>query len=610
MKRTLTLLCLASLAAAADRVRDEFTPAPLNTQRIEGPIGDRLRVNAEKRLLEGVDVDALLQGYRKRPGQQTWIGEHIGKFIDAGTTAWAYTGDDRLKQKVDAAVKALLATQLPDGYLGTYLEADRFIDYGSAKLEPNEKMPLWDVWAHKYNMIALLNYYDRTGYKPALEACRRMGDLLVRTYGEGPNQHSIVRNDWHVGMANTSVLGPMVQLYRHTGDTKYLDFCRYIVRAWDAPEGPKLLSTLLNKGTVRQIGNAKAYEMLSNFVGVLDLYRATGDEKYLRAMQNGWDDIVTKRLYITGSSAFPELFQDDNVLRADGRLSEGCVTATWMQINLELLRLTGDPKYADQIERTVYNALLGAQHPTRGTICYFTPLNGTKQYGTVSQGIPGVSCCTSSVPRALVLIPAAAWGALRNGIAINLYVPGTVRIGDVTVVSKTRYPVNGEVELELKTTKPARFPLSLRVPAWCKSFVATAGGKEWTGTPGTYLEIDRVWNNGDRVSIQMDMTTRLVPGAPTYPGYFAIERGPQVLAADERLNEEEVVWIAGISDANLRESTKPLPSYWTGSQSYTVRGYVGNSKLGKKPITLTLVPFSDAGQAWGEYRVWLQGPEM
>ena len=630
------LLCSAALASAAwsaqgaardraaavrpkvpDRVEDRYVPARFDAQEIRGVLGDRLGVNIQKRLIEGVDTEPLLQGYKRRPGQQTWIGEHVAKFIDAATNAWSYSGDERLKQKLDSAVRDLLATQLPDGYLGTYLEPDRFKDFGSAAWEPSAELQLWDVWAHKYNLIGLLNYYGQTGYEPALAACRRVGDLLCRTYGEGPGQRNIARNDWHVGMANTSVLEPMVALYRYTDDSRYLDFCRYIVRAWDDPKGPKIISTLLKSGSVHKVGNAKAYEMMSNFVGLLELYRATREEAFLRPMLIAWSDIVANQLYITGTAAWPEVFPENHMLRADGRVGEGCVTTTWMQINLQLLRLTGETRYADEIERTVYNALLGAQHPTRGLICYFVPLSGVKRYGSVSQGVPGVSCCTSSVPRGLALIPQAAWGERGGGIAVNLYAPGAVRLrgggSEVSLVSTTRFPENGEVTLELKMGKPARFPLSLRVPAWCKDFVVTAGGKRWTGNRGSYLEIDQTWSDSDIVKIQMDLTAQVLRGGPAYLDYVAVQRGPQVLAADERLNREEDLWIAGLAatDARaleLREAKNRLPGRWAGSQAYTVRGYCGNSALGKKPQELVLVPFADAGQTGGEYRVWLQQP--
>jgi DUF1680 family protein len=208
-----------------------------------------------------------------------------------------------------------------------------------------------------------------------------------------------------------------------------------------------------------------------------------------------------------------------------------------------------------------------------------------------------VNCCTSSLPRALALIPSAAWGERRGGIAVNLYVPGTARLrlagGEVTLVSTTHFPADGEVSLELKMAKPARFPLSLRVPAWCKSFVVTAGGKTWTGTRGDYLEIDRTWNNSDTVKIEMDLTTQVIPGGPA--------------------NREVDLWIAGVasSDAGaleLRDAAGKLPERWRGTQAYLIRGYTGNAALGKKPVDLVMAPIADTGQLGGEYRVWLQRP--
>ena len=206
-------------------------------------------------------------------------------------------------------MKELIATQLEDGYLGTYTPQERFIDYGEKGYEPAENLPLWDVWAHKYNLLGLLNYYRRTGFEPALQASRRIGDLLCKTYGDGAGQKSIVRNDWHVGMANTSVLEPMAMLYRYTGDAKYLEFCRYIVRAWDEPKGPKIATTLVPSGHVNEVANAKAYEMTSNLVGLLELHLATGDEAYLRPVLRAWEDIVKNRLYPSGTTSWGELFR-------------------------------------------------------------------------------------------------------------------------------------------------------------------------------------------------------------------------------------------------------------------------------------------------------------
>ena len=603
--------------AIRDGVAPRYTPAPLESQRIDGVLGTRMTVNLERRLLEGVDPEPLLKGYRQRPGQQTWIGEHIAKFIDAATNAWASSRDPRLKAKLDRAVRDLLATQLDDGYLGTYVAVDRFKDYGGREIEPSEKEPLWDAWAHKYNLIALLNYYQRTGDGPALGASRRIGDLLISRYGKG--RTSISHNDWHVGMANTSVLEPMARLYRFTGDPRYLDFCRYIVSAWDEPKAPRILTTLMSSGRVTDVGNAKAYEMTSNFVGLLELYHATSEAAYLQAVLRAWNDIVTNRLYLTGSASWGELYRRDHLLRADGRVGEGCVTTTWMQMNLKLLELTGEAKYADELERTIYNALTAAQHPEAGTICYFVPLDGSKQYGTVSQGVPGVSCCTSSVPRGLTLVPLAAWGVRGNGVAVNLFVPGAARLtlagGEVSVTSVTRFPIDGDVTLTLGVASPVQFPLFVRAPSWSRTIAVTAGGREWTNRRDGYIEVDRTWRDGDTVELRLDLAPKVVSGTPMYPDRVAVLRGPQLLVADEALNPGAQpymsdVWQAGLAtaDVTLRDRSRSLPKAWKGTQAYAVDGYVGNAVLGRSPAELVLVPIADAGQTGGEYRTWLQKP--
>lgn len=359
--------------------------------------------------------------------------------------------------------------------------------------------------------------------------------------------------------------------------------------------------------------------MTSNLVGLLELYRATGDETYLQPVLRAWDDVVRNRLYVTGSASWGELYRDDHHLRADGNVGEGCVTTTWMQMNLELLRLTGEARYAEELERSVYNALLAAQHPETAAICYFVPLEGRKEFGAVSHGIPGVSCCTSSITRGLALLPAIAWGRRGSGIAVNLYVPGRVRLslpgGEVTLLSTTRYPEDGTVTLQVKTARPHRFPLSLRVPAWSRSFTAAVGGEPKAGVPGSYLEIERTWKDGDAVEVRIDLATEVLPGGPAYPNHVGLRRGPQVLAADEAANPGhdqwmDDLWMAGLADPGptLRPAPERLPKGWRGTQAYAVPGYFGNEGLGRRPVELTLVPVADAGQSGRRYRVWLQRP--
>ena len=572
-----------------NKIPDQFVaPVYRGDATLTGYVGDRMRINLEHRLLT-LNLPSILEPYQHRPGKQTWIGEHVGKFIHAAGLTWQYTGNPRLKARMDSAASLLMATQLPDGYLGTYLDKDRWTD--------------WDVWSHKYNLIGLLTYHQLTGDKPALLACRKMGDLLIRTFQD--EKRDLIKAGWHVGMAATSVLEPMVMLYRYTGDRRYLDFCQFVVATWEQPNGPKILSSLLDHGSVYKTANGKAYEMLSNLVGLADLYRMTGDDRYRKACTNAWDDIMAKRHYLTGTSSWGEHFQGDFSLRPDGEVhgdkfesaGEGCVTVTWQQLNLHLLRLTGDTRYADELERITYNSLVGAQSPQDGSVCYFIPMTGRKRFGEVSHGIlPDVSCCASSIPRGIALIPQYIAGSLSGTQAVVWqYVPGVYPIqvrndGQTLPVElrvSTTYPQDGRATITVQFLQPPksspRFALRLRVPDWCSDYRATAGGQTYAGKAGQLLTVDRMWQNGDRVEVTMSLDLRVTADPDKGSEGVIVQRGPQVLAEDDRL-----------------DTVDKLPPGWFGGQFYRLSGKVnGKEKL------LRLVPFAEAGQSQGHYRVVL-----
>jgi DUF1680 family protein len=573
--------------AVANKIRNRFVPAPYDTQRIRGVLGERMRVNLESRLLR-VNEPALLAGFQKRPGSHAWIGEHIGKFLDAASNTWAYSGDPRLKTMMDRMARELIACQLPDGYLGTYTDDQRWTS--------------WDVWVHKYDLIGLLSYYRVTGYEPALEAAKKIGDLLARTFGDGPGQRDIISSGTHVGMAATSVLEPVAMLYRYTGEQRYLDFARYIVRAYDTPDGPKIVATLLQTGSVFKTANGKAYEMMSNLVGLVDLYRLTGEDTFLKPAVAAWKDIAANRLYITGTTSSGEHFQDDGDLPGEesANVGEGCATVTWLQLGWQLLQVTGEARYAGELEHTVYNQLLAAQDPRNGNICYFTPLVGRKNAG------PGINCCVSSEPRGISMIPQLAWGTRGDGPAVLLYAPGEatipVRQGlEVTLQSETRFPADGAVKLIVKPQRAARFPLYLRVPEWTHTFTAQAGGASQTGQPGQFLRIERLWQPGDAVSIRMDLPVRVEPGGKSYGDYVAVVRGPQVLALETSLNPRvqypHRAAPKSIDPAALQFAETKAPNW---GQVYSVAGIVDG-----KQQPLLLVPFADAQR----YRVWLVRPD-
>ena len=563
-------------------------------------LGPRIENNAKNRLAK-VDLEPLLAGFRKKPGSHPWIGEHIGKWLHAATLAWANTGDPTLREKMDYAVRELIAAQEPDGYLGTYVPEKRFGLYPNAD---------WDVWSHKYNLIGLLTYYHYTGNTSALDASRKIGDLLIKTFG--PGKKSILSAGTHVGMAATSVLEPMVLLYRHTGEEKYLEFARYIVKSWDEPNGPKIINSLLSTKQVNKTANGKAYEMLSNLVGLAELARVTGERQFIEPLLNAWADIVSKRLYITGSASQGEHFRDDFYLpnHEGAHVSETCVTTTWIQFNSQLLRLTGEARFGNELEKTFYNHLAAAQRPDGAQWCYYTALEGVKPYG------PGINCCVSSGPRGMALAPLHAFlkfaprGAEPEELAINIIDEATIQttLNGQKVTVKTAG--NGDrldeglltMRVEIQTEAPARFGIRIRTPDWAQPMEVSGVGKTkladgWTIIPA------RKWENGDTFEFTIQARPRLIIGEHGNAGRAALAFGPLIMAYDEKRNAEPARMVGFVENSAKLPTKFAVPEAGLFAIEIPVR-----SGKNPNPHPALFVSFADAGADGGRYQVWLFAP--
>lgn len=574
-------------------IKDKFVPA--RYQEIDGFLGYRLNVNLEKRLLL-IDSTTLLSGFRKRPGAQVWLGEHVGKFLFSASNTYKYTNDARIKKLADDIVRQYIACQLPDGYLGTYLPKDYWTE--------------WDVWAHKYAIIGLLNYYSVTGDQKALNAAKKAGDLICNTFGDAPGKRDLMTAGWHVGLAPGSILEPMADLYRFSGDKKYLNFCEYILRAFEHSNGPRIISGLEKYGQVTKVGNGKAYEMLSCFLGILKYYKITGDIRYLKPLERAWKDICANRLYITGTSSVDEHFQEDGIMPAENKnsMGEGCVTTTWMQFNLQLLQITGDHKYSDEIERTVYNHLFAAENPQTGCVSYYTALQGVKPYKCDQ----GFSCCLSSIPRGISLIPDVVWGKVNGIFSIMMVESGVVTdtiIADnhstvaLTIESSTKFPLEGSVKYKITPSATNKFGLNFRVPRWAKNYTATVGKNMYKGIAGSLLNINRIWSKNDILNVHFEIPVEVLSGGKSYPGKIALKRGPQVLAVDKTLNIGiDSLKLLDYKAVNLKitDYAGLFPSDWSWKQGYEVPMEVDH-----KPKSILMVPFSEAGQMGGEIETWI-----
>lgn len=579
----------------AGAVLSAFECPAFEDQSFSGYLKWRMDVNLEKRLLK-TDTTFLLTKFRKRgylSDGKPYDGEHMGKFFHTGCNTWLLTKNEPLAGLMHETMKKWLATQLPDGYLGTYLANEQWSD--------------WDVWVHKYDLIGLLSYYKAFNSQEAMQAAVKIGDLLVNTFGDESGKPAIEKTGRHVGLASMSVLDPMVELYRLTGDPKYLTFCRYIVKAYENQAGPKLFSTLMETGSVKKTANAKAYEMLSNFVGLVKLYRVTGEQELLKPVMTAWKDIVAHRLYLAGSTSQDEKFQDDDHFECSPEFepSEGCVTTTWIQLNMQLYYATGDPVYIHFIENGWCNQLLAAENVKTGCVSYFTPMMEIKHPQC------GVTCCLSSVARGISMLPEFVWGKYGKGLCINLYTAGsfssTISSGNsnnpVQVVCSSDFPQSGNLSYTFSLAKTLSFPVYFRIPEWCTDFKATVNGKVFQGSVGSYLEINRKWLNNDKVTVSFNLPAIEIPGKFfSYPSSFAVQRGPQILAVDKNFTHYSPFHpiTRKQEQTELIHYDAVFPKSWLGDLAFMTNwNFEGTSE----PVIL--VPFAEAGQNDEMFGVWI-----
>jgi uncharacterized protein len=622
-----TLIGLVILALAADpaiaqlkkvdyKVPNRCEPLAYGSQRIQGFIGERMQLNMDKGLAS-IPYYSYLRAYQ-RGVEAFWpAGEYLGKFSQALMYSHRYTGDQSQLEQTQRIIDTWVEAQQPDGYVASNPKG-----YATG--------PRWDAWAvwdHKYTLLGLLDYYALSGgEKRVLDAARKAADVVIGAYGARKTQLDLMEAVYNGGLCNGSILEPMTYLYQYTGDPSYLAFCNHILKAFENENGPKIVSELTARsGQVSKVGTAKGYEMLSCLIGLVRMYQLTGDETLLAAATRAWQDIVENNLYITGTATQGEHFRGERYLPASEtdrlpgnpnwkiNMGEACVTAHWIFLNRLLFQLGGDLKYVEEIEKSLYNHLLGSQSPTTGLQAYYMALNGHKQFKTFNTYGGAPPCCLSSVLRCVSTTPEIIWTKFAdNGFAVLLYNPGefaeNITAGDgkpVMVNTKMEADImgSGKAVIHISLKEPAAFRVGLRVPSWCRNFrVELADGSSLTGRAGEFLNIDRLWSRSERLTVSLEVVDQVIEGSPTYAGFHAFKRGPYVLALDQRVNpgvDIDQVWVGEANGARLTPARQALPKDWIGSQAYST------PSAGPAPLILT--PFLDAGQDGSKYRVWIPG---
>jgi len=536
-------------------VKDSLIPASGNIVNIEGYLGKKMQLCIENRVM-AQDIGKIIRFFQNRNEDGSWRCEYWGKWVTSSILAYTYQPTPELKAIIDNAVKQVILTQSADGYIGTYPDAKRVTD--------------WDVWGRKYTLLGLLAAYDLSGDKKILDAACRFTDNLIS--GFGPGKRNIAEDAVPVlkGVASSSILEPIVLLYQRTGNVNYLNFAKYIVGQWSIPnkytsKGLMIIEDALAGRPPLQIAStAHAYSMMSCFEGVCELYRVTGDKKYLDAAVKFANGIRSTERMICGSCSNQEIWCDG--VRQQTELLEQpietCATVTWMKYCYQLLRLTGDPVWADEMEVSLYNALLGAMTPKGDWFAYNTPLMGERVPSFVQQKDVELSCCVMSGPRGLLLTPRWAVMQSNNGLTINLYAGGVykLRLTDgtpVEIIQKTDYPKSDQIVIAVKPVKNSKFTVRLRIPEWSKETKALVNKDSFPCKAGEYLAINRNWKSNDTIKLTLDLRGRVVP-APSGAPQLAVMRGPVLLAMDNRLvvSKDTAVWLYSEPEGYV----KPTPS--------------------------------------------------
>jgi hypothetical protein len=595
-------------SATFNIVQDRMYSFSANSIKIEGYLGEKINLVIRQRIKKE-DVDQLVEPFRHKTETHLWQSEFWGKWIQSAVASYEYNLDPEMLKIIQGAESGLLATQTASGYIGNYSE--------------NARLQEWDIWGRKYTLLGLLACFDLTNDKATLKgACAVADNLLTEV---GPGKVNIVKTGNYRGMPSCSILEPMVKLYLRTGDHRYLDFAKYIVEQWETPEGPKLISSALTGIPVSERfphpsdwwsyeNGQKAYEMMSCYDGLLELYRITGEPMYLNAVELAVKNIIASEINIAGSGTSFECFYNGAKYQTEPtyHTMETCVTMTWMKLCFNLLKLTEDPEYADQIEKTTYNALMASLKGDGSQIAKYSPLGGIRHAGEEQCGMH-INCCNANGPRAFMMLPQFAVMGGEKGIFFNLYgeyesvIPLKSK-NKVFISQLSDYPISDSVVTIITPEKSESFTIAFRIPEWSINNVLTVNGVTVPEvTSGAYKKITRTWNKADKVVLKMDLTGRLV----TQNGYQAILRGPVVMARDTRFADGFIYESAVVKEKNgiveLVSSDKKPANVW---MSFTAPLVVGNNLEGefRNPVQVNFCDFASAGNTWGEdsrYRVWI-----
>ena len=536
--------------------------------------------------------------------------------------------DKKLRAYVDSVIDIIATAQEPDGYLytaRTQNPADPHHWAGDRRWVKEE-----DLSHELYNLGHMVEgavaHWQATGSTKFLDIARRYADVVCREVGPNPGQACVVPGHQIAEMA-------LCRLYLATGEKKYLDEAKFLLD-YRGKTQIKQEYSQSHKPVVDQdeaVGHAVRAAYM--YAGMADVAALTGDKSYIDAIDRIWDNIVTKKLYITGgigATSSGEAFGKNYELPNMSAYCETCAAIGNVYVNYRLFLLHGESKYFDVLERTLYNGLISGVSLQGDGFFYPNPLESMGQHQR--QAWFGCACCPSNISRFIPSLPGYVYAVKDKDVYVNLFLSNkselTVGKKTVALSQQTNYPWDGDITITIDKNTVGEFALKIRIPGWVKGKVVpsdlysytdgkrlgyrvSVNNQELYPEIRDYITIDRKWKKGDKVQIHFDMEPRVVRAnnkVEADRGMVAIERGPLVYCAEHPDNDFDIfsalvnqepqfqfgkTEIAGTSVVTLTTDAQTL--------EFNKQG-----KLLVKDQTLTLIPY----YAWchrgsGKMRVWL-----
>lgn len=552
----------------------------------------------------------------------------VYKTIEGASYSLQTYPDKQLEKYIDSVLVIVAAAQEPDGYLYTARTMNPKHPHDWAGPERWSKV---EELSHEfYNLGHMVEgavaHYQATGKRNFLDIAIKYADCVCKAIGNGPDQKKLVPGHQIAEMA-------LVRLYLVTGDRKYLDQAKFFLDARGYTSRKDAYSQAHKPVLEQDEAVGHAVRATYMYAGMADVAAITGDSSYIKAVDRIWENIVGKKIYITGGIGARhagEAFGDNYELPNLSAYNETCAAIGNVYVNYRLFLLHGDAKYFDVLERTLYNGLISGVSLDGGSFFYPNPLASTGGYSRKPWF--GCACCPSNICRFIPSLPGYVYAVKDDQVYVNLFLSNRAELKvnrkKLVLEQETGYPWNGDIRIRVAQGN-LPFTMHLRIPGWVRGAVLPsdlyryADGQELgytvtvKGEPVAgelqkgYLLIDRKWKKGDVVEVNFDMKPRIVKAngkVEADRGRVAVERGPLVYCAEWPDNDFNVHNILLNQHPAFQVEERPdllygIHEITTDAQALS---YDAAGKLAVRDVKLTLIPYyAWAHRGEGDMEVWL-----